>query len=149
MKPSFPHRLLIRHFDPVDIGAPGTLPTPVHHAVDGLGLAFEDGLDVAVGSVAHPAAHTRRSGRVLAAVPEEHTLHAPFHDHPTPHRHGLRPYAPRRGGPLEPRDPAARRLATLAALLRRDAGPARLPGVRLGPSRAPRKRRFASCRQRT
>jgi hypothetical protein len=64
-------------------GRAGAVARPVHEAVNVLGQSFEDGLDPAVGKVAHPPAHTVFEGDSAAGVPEEDTLNLTGDHHPT------------------------------------------------------------------
>src|SRR4051812_1919429 len=95
MEASLPHRVLFQHLDALDVSPAGTLAHPSHHAIDGVGLALEHGLDGAVIAVADRTGDADGAGHTFAAIAEEHALHATVHHDPPSHRHGRRPYARR------------------------------------------------------
>ena len=61
--------------DALDVGPARTAPTELHERLDVLGVALEDRLDRAVGTVPHPAGHAARARGPLDREAESDTLH--------------------------------------------------------------------------
>jgi len=80
--------LLLVDVHPLDPGVPRPMPSPLHHAVDGLLRPLEERLDGAVRPVPHPPTDPGPLRLSAATVPEEHTLDESV-DHDTTADHSL------------------------------------------------------------